>query len=153
MPLSIRYTEPQDIPRMVDLFWSSFGPNPLARATGNIPFAGDPLDLEARKQVVIDRFTDLLGKLPVTHFLKAVDDETGELVAVAIWNIFKGPEALAKWKDITRTDEGMVIPEGMNKEGYRYCWERINKKYRMVFGEDGGDHYRTSSSTKYLRYY
>lgn len=146
MPLSIQYIEAQDVPRMVEIFWSSFGPKPLLRATGNIPYTGDPLDSAARKQVVVNRFTNIMGKLPVTHLLKAVDDETGEIVAVAIWNLFTGPEALAKWRDSTRTDEGMKIPPGLNEKGFRFCWERIYKKYKMVFGEHGRDHYRTSFS-------
>lgn len=142
MPFSIEYVEEQDIPRMVDIFWASFGPSPLLRVTGNIPAPGDPLDREARKQVVINRFTHSVGKPPLTHVLKAVDEETGTIAAVAVWNIFKGPEALANWREKTRTDEKMSIPPGLKVEGYRYSWEKINKKYKMVFGDDGKDHYR-----------
>lgn len=144
MPFSIQNVEGQDFPRMVDIFWSSFGPSPLLRATGNIPGPGDPLDREARKQVVINRFTNSVGKPPLTHVLKAVDEETGAIAAMAVWNVFKGPEALAKWRENTRTDEKMTVPPGLKVEGYRYCWERIYKKYKMVFGENGRDHCRVS---------
>lgn len=144
MPFSVQYVGEQDIPRMVDVFWSSFGHIPLLRVTGNIPSPGDPLDREARRQVVINRFTNSVGKLPITHVLKAVDDETGAIAAVAIWNVFKGPEALGKWRENTRTDEKMKIPPGLKVKGFRYCWERIYKKYKMVFGESGRDHYRMS---------
>lgn len=133
-----------DIPRIVDILWSSMPSSGFLRAIGNMPNPdgqGDTLDPSVRREMTIARFTEVMNSSSTMRFLKAVEFETGEIVGFAIWHLFTGPEGLAEWKAQTEIGEHMRIPAGVNAEAYRYCWERINTKYRMVFGE-GREHYR-----------
>lgn len=138
---SIQPVTHADLPRIIDIIYESMKPISLLRATGEIPnLDGD--NPTAAREGAIARFADLIDTNS-THFLKAVDDETGEIAAFAIWMFFVGPEGKAKWTEYTETPEKMAIPRSVNEEGYRYAWGLMHEKYREIFGGDRWrEHYR-----------
>lgn len=144
MPLSIHPVDKDDIPRIVDIFLAAMGHSPFLRATGEVPNPGgyDTLDPPTKRELIQARYLQTLETSRAIRLLKAVDDETGEIVAFAKWLLFTGPEGLDEWRVMTRTDEKMGIPMGANLEGYRYSWEIMYRKYRVVFGEQGREHCR-----------
>lgn len=138
---TIQPVDHADLARIIDIFYESMKPISLLRATGEIPnLDGD--NPAAAREGAIARFADLLNTHS-THFLKAVDDETGEIAAFAIWIFFAGSEGKAKWTEYTETPEKMAVPRYVNEAGYRYAWGVMHEKYREIFGGDRWrEHYR-----------
>ena len=141
MPLTIQHVQHADLARIFDVFHASMASISLLRATGDVPRSSKS---ESARDEAIARFAEILSTHPKTHFLKAEDDETGEIAAFAIWYFFTGDEGRADWTAYTETAQGMTVPRGVDEEGYRYAWGRLHETYREVFGGVDGwrEHYR-----------
>ncbi|KAM5434744.1 hypothetical protein MferCBS31731_006516 [Microsporum ferrugineum] len=143
MTLSVHPATAEDIPRILDIQSASLKQSGFFRACGEISNPGgfqahdqkypEPL----RRELQTKRFIYLMQNDPGFHLLKCVD-ETGEILAFAKWNIYVGgPEALERWREQVKTGEDMIVPEGANVEGYRYCMGKLFENRKLFFGEEG----------------
>ncbi|KAI1940492.1 hypothetical protein LOZ66_002086 [Ophidiomyces ophidiicola] len=142
MPLSIRrLSSPADLSRAVDIQSTTFANSAFCRTVGASP-EGNPRSLSPseRHAIQISRLQDALSSDPTFHLLGAVDDETGEILAVAKWYVFKGDDSLEKWKNGVRSDEAMEIPKGVDEGGYRFAKGKLFDAKRAWFGENGREH-------------
>lgn len=146
MPVTVHHAQRADLPRIFDVFYASMIPISLLRASGDVPNLDKPDSESAAtaREDAIARFGEILDNHPKAHFLKAVEDETGEIAGFAIWYFFTGSEGKADWMKYTETAERMRVPRGVPEEGYRYAWGKMHEKYREVFGGEDGwrEHYR-----------
>ncbi|KAB8259385.1 hypothetical protein BDV32DRAFT_159305 [Aspergillus pseudonomiae] len=143
MPLHIESITQADIPRMVDIQQMAMGASAFFRSTGDVSnIDGTPEEVSASpcRANKISRVSENWDKDPTCYFLKAVDDDSGEMVAFAKWHVYHGEAGLTKWRASVRTDEGMEIPTGANEEGFRFCKGKLLEKRREFFGEEGRDH-------------
>ncbi|KNG90660.1 acetyltransferase, GNAT family [Aspergillus nomiae NRRL 13137] len=143
MPLHVESITQADIPRMVDIQQMAMGASAFFRSTGDVPnIDGTPEEVSASpcRANKISRVSENWDKDPTCYFLKAVDDDSGEMVAFAKWHVYHGDEGLTKWRASVRTDEGMEIPIGANEEGFRFCKGKLLERRREFFGEEGRDH-------------
>lgn len=143
MPLSVQHVQRDDLPRILDIFCTSMSSINLLVATGDVPKLDnlDEASAATAREHAITRFAEILDSYPKVHFLKAVDDENGDIAAFAIWYFFSGPDGVADWKTYVETGERLRVPVGCDAEAYRYGWSKIHEKYQEVFGE-GREHFR-----------
>jgi hypothetical protein len=143
MPIHIEPITQADIPRMVDIQQMQMGASAFFRSTGDVPNKdGTPEGVSASlcRTNKISRVLDGWGQDPTVHFLKAVDDGSGEMIAFAKWHVYHGEEGLKEWRAAVRTDEGMKIPLGAIEEGFRFCKGKLFEKRREFFGDEGREH-------------
>jgi len=143
MSLSVQHVQRDDLPRILDIFCTSMSSISLLVATGDIPNLEnlDGASAATAREHAIARFAEILDCYPKVHFLKAVDDESGDIAAFAIWYFFSGPDGVTDWKAYVETGERLRVPVGCDVEAYRYGWSKIHEKYQEVFGE-GREHFR-----------
>ncbi|EEP77544.1 predicted protein [Uncinocarpus reesii 1704] len=142
MPLSVRpLSTPADLSRAVEIQSTTFANSAFCRTVGASP-EGNPRTLSPadRHAIQISRLQEAVETDPTFHLLGAVDDETGEIVAVAKWNVFLDRAALEMWKRGARTDRDMEIPRGVDEEGYRFAKGRMYEAKKKWFGEEGREH-------------
>ncbi|WEW59615.1 hypothetical protein PRK78_005092 [Emydomyces testavorans] len=142
MPLSIRHlSTPTDISQAVSIQFTTFADSAFFRTIGAVP-EGNPRTISPaeRHTIHVSRLRDALASDPTFHLLGAVDDETGEIVAMAKWFVYLGPDALKRWRDGAMTGESMQIPNGVDEEGFRYATGRLCEAKRAWFGEEGREH-------------
>ncbi|GMG02453.1 unnamed protein product [Aspergillus oryzae] len=123
MPIHIEPITQADIPRMVDIQQITMGASAFFRSTGDVPnIDGTPEEVSASpcRTNKISRVLDNWEKDPTCYFLKAVDEDSGEMVAFAKWHVYHGEEGMKEWRASVRTDEGMKVPLGANEEGFRF---------------------------------
>ncbi|RAQ50773.1 acetyltransferase [Aspergillus flavus] len=143
MPIHIEPITQADIPRMVDIQQITMGASAFFRSTGDVPnIDRTPEEVSASpcRTNKISRVLDNWEKDPTCYFLKAVDEDSGEMVAFAKWHVYHGEEGMKEWRASVRTDEGMKVPLGANEEGFRFCKGKLLEKRRVFFGEEGREH-------------
>ncbi|KAE8372479.1 acyl-CoA N-acyltransferase [Aspergillus bertholletiae] len=143
MPVHIEPITKADIPRMVDIQQMAMRDSAFFRSLGDVPNVdGTPDEISASlcRTNKISQVLDTWGKDPTCYFLKAVDDDSGEIAAFAKWHVYHGEEGLKEWRAAVRTDEAMQIPMGANEEGFRFCKGKLLEKRRAFFGDEGRDH-------------
>ncbi|OGM49013.1 acetyltransferase [Aspergillus bombycis] len=143
MPIHIESITQADIPRMVDIQQMAMGASAFFRSTGDVPnIDGTPEEISASpcRTNKISRVLDNWDKDPTCYLLKAVDDDSGEMIAFAKWHVYHGEEGLKRWQASVRADEGMEIPTGANEEGFRFCKSKLLERRRKFFGKEGRDH-------------
>ncbi|KAK2800013.1 hypothetical protein FQN49_008939, partial [Arthroderma sp. PD_2] len=138
MPLSVHPATAADIPRILDIQSAALKQSGFFRACGEISNPGglQTHDQEypepRRRELQTKRFIDLMQNDPGFYLLKCVDDETGEILAFAKWNVYVGgPEALERWREQVKTGADMVVPEGANVDGYRYCMGKLFENRKL----------------------
>lgn len=153
MPLAVQPLTLQDIPRLVEISFLSLSQSGFFRSVGKIPNPDsiafiDLLSPSERKDIQIAHLTETWGKDPTLKILKAVDVETGEMVAFAMWHIFKGREGLEIWQKMVGSGElERSVPKGIlgrerEVRGWAFCWGKLNVVRRELFGPSGREHCR-----------
>lgn len=113
---------------------------------------GNPRDIPPaeRHAILLSRLQKDVASDPTLHLVGAVDDETGEIIAVAKWYVFVGEDALRRWREGVRTGEDMEIPQAVDEEGYRYAVGEMLDARKKWFGENGREHCCEFISFSYL---
>lgn len=145
MPLSIQPVTTADLPRIVDIQFQSLKQSGFFRACGDIPNPdgkSDGLTDSQRRDFLIRRYTQNMQHDPSFHILKVVDDQNGDVLAFARWNIYHGEEGMEAWKQSVQTGEKMGVPEGANQAGYRFCHGKFAGARKKFFGEEGRENCR-----------
>ncbi|KAE8394129.1 acyl-CoA N-acyltransferase [Aspergillus alliaceus] len=143
MPVHIEPLTEADVPRMVDIQHMAMAASAFFRSTGDVPnIDGTSEEVSASpcRTNKISRVLDGWEKDPTCHFLKAVDDASGEMIAFARWHVYHGEEGLKEWRASVETNEGMRIPIGASEEGFRFCKGKLLEKRKEFFGEKGREH-------------
>lgn len=142
MPISLRPVTKHDIPRLVDIQFAAMGSSGHFRSIGDIPnqdcttdaFLGSP-----QRANKVSRIIDGWDVDRTLHFLKAIEESSGEIIAFAKWHVYRGEEGLKEWRASVRTDAQMRIPSGANEEGFRFCKTILFERRKAFFGE-GKEH-------------
>ncbi|OAL63892.1 hypothetical protein A7C99_4544 [Trichophyton rubrum] len=140
MTLSVHPATAEDIPRILDIQSTALRQSGFFRACGEINNPGGFQDHDEkypepiRRELQTKRLVYQMEHDPGFHLLKCVDDETGEILAFAKWNVYVGgPQALQRWREQMKTGEDMFVPEGANVEGYRYCMGKLFDNRKLFF--------------------
>ncbi|PQE05025.1 hypothetical protein CJF30_00004809 [Rutstroemia sp. NJR-2017a BBW] len=127
MPLTIHPCSPADFPRVFEIFSLAFG---QAHVFVNCMYPSHYTP--SGRAVGATRMAEIAASDPNTKFIKLVDDETGEMVAWAKWNIYV--DTIPEEKDITgdywENDEDKQFVQHLTTEFMR-------KRRAAVEGERG----------------
>ncbi|KAF7594657.1 hypothetical protein BBP40_008748 [Aspergillus hancockii] len=143
MSIHIEPITKADIPRMVDIQQMQMGASAFFRSTGDVPnIDGAPEEVSTSpyRTNKVSRLIDGWRQDPTAHFLKAVDDDSGDMIAFAKWHVYHGEVGMKEWRASVRTDKEMRVPLGANEEGFRFCKGKLFEKRREFLGEEGREH-------------
>ena len=143
MTISIRSIAESDVPRLVDIQLSAMRYSGFFRSIGDIPNQDETMESVSASPFRTNKISRILGGWdtdPTLHFLKAVDEDSGEILAFAKWHIYRGDDGLKQWKASVRTDTLMIIPTGANKEGFQFCKGKLFERRKHFYGEEGREH-------------
>ena len=92
MVLIVERAQETDIQRLLDIMYAAFSKDPWDRIM--YPHIPAP---EARG-ASIERWRDEISIDPTMHFMKVVDTDIGEIIALARWNVYEVERPESEWK-------------------------------------------------------
>jgi hypothetical protein len=121
MTIIVQRASGADIPRVCEIETAAYAENPANTVLFPGPFPSDSAAKRAERLVA-----EINGD-PTALCLKAVDEETGEIVAFAKWHIYITPEAVAGAEKV------LFFGPGTNQEAcYAFFGGMIAKKKAIL---------------------
>ena len=123
MVLIVEKAQEADIQRLLDIMYAAFR-DPWDR----IMFPEIPIP-EARGASV-ERWRNEISKDPTTRFMKAVDTELGQIIALARWNVYEEERPERVWKTTGARD----WDTGTNVEAANDFFNAVVEKRQKTMG-------------------
>ncbi|KAF2474432.1 uncharacterized protein BDR25DRAFT_256293 [Lindgomyces ingoldianus] len=126
MAITVQEALDSDIPRACEVemaaYSNAYSPNPISSILFPGPFPPDSQEKRAQG-LISERKGDLS-----TRYMKAVDEETGQLIAFSKWHIYDTPESAAA------AERSVDIRQGMNKEAFTAFFGGLAKRKKELIG-------------------
>ena len=128
MAIIVQETSDADIPRSCEIEVAAYAKNPANTVLFPGPFPPD--SRERRVQALIKERQDIkeLGDDSAVYYLKAVDEETGNVIAFAKWHIYTSPEAAAAAEKV------LYFGPGTNQDACYAFFGGLAKKKKELMG-------------------
>lgn len=124
MVFIVEKAQEADIQRLLDIMYAAFSKDAWNRIM--YPEIPGP---EARG-ASIERWRDEISTNPTMRFMKAVDTDTGQIIAFARWNIYETKRPESEWKKT----EPRKWDIGTNNEAANDFYNAVCEKRQNVMG-------------------